>query len=77
MTNEEIKLIAKWTAQLWKLYQNFTQTVMNQWDFDRLVEELRRIYEESGCNPLILDMAVAFADDIERRQNEHCISSDK
>ena len=69
MSQEEIKLIAKWTAQLWKLYQNFTQTVMNQWDFDRLVEELKRIYEESGCEPLILDMGAAFAADIERRQN--------
>lgn len=69
MTNEEIKLIAKWTAELWKLYQQYTQTVMQQWDFDRLLDELRRIWEESGCDPLILDMSIAFAKDIERRQN--------
>lgn len=69
MTTEEIRNLAKWTAQLWKTYLTFTQTVMNQWDFDRLVEELKSIYEESGCEPLILDMGAAFAADIERRQN--------
>lgn len=68
MTTEDIRLIAKWTAALWKLYQNFMQTKMNQWDFDRLVDELRKIYEDSGCDPLILDMGIAFADDIERRR---------
>lgn len=69
MTNEEIKLIAKWTAELWKLYQQFTQTVMQQWDFDRLLDELRRIWEESEHDPLILDMSIVFMKDIERRQN--------
>lgn len=68
MTNEEIKLLAKWTAQLWKTYLTFTQTVMNEWDFDRLVDEMKAIYEASGCDPLILDMATAFQADIERRQ---------
>ncbi len=68
MTQEEIKLIASWTAQLWKLYQQFTQTYMNQWDFDRLVDEVRKIYEASGCDPLILDIGMGFMNDIERRQ---------
>ena len=77
MTTEEIKLIAQWTAQLWKLYQQAVQTVMNQWDFDNLVDELRKIYEASGCDPLILDMGIAFAEDIERRQHEHSVSSDQ
>lgn len=68
MTHEEIELIAKWTHELWGVYLKFSQTVMNQWDFDRLLDELRRIYEESDQNDLILDMGLAFANDIERRQ---------
>ena len=77
MTSEEIKLIAKWTAQLWTLYQQFTQTRMNQWDFDRLVDEVRKIYEASGCEPVIFDVGMAFMNDIERRQREHSVSSDQ
>lgn len=68
MTTEEIRNLAKWTAQLWKLYQECTQTVMNQWDFDRLVDEVRKIYEASGCEPVIFDVGMAFMNDIERRQ---------
>ena len=68
MTSEEIKNLAKWTAELWKLYQKCMMTDMQQWDFDALIEELQRIWEESGRDPLILDMGAAFADDIERRK---------
>lgn len=68
MTDEEIKLLAKWTAQLWELYKKYLKVDMQQWDFDALIEELQRIWEESGREPLILDMGAAFADDIERRK---------
>ncbi len=68
MTEEEIKLLAKWTAQLWELYKKYLKVDMQQLDFDALIEELGRIWENSGREPLILDMGTAFADDIERRK---------
>ena len=43
MTEEEIKLLAKWTAQLWELYKKYLKVDMQQWDFDALIEELGRI----------------------------------
>lgn len=67
MTDEEIKDLAKWTAELWNLYKKYLRVDMQQWDFDRLLDELRRIWEESGHEPLIMDMGLAFADDLDRR----------
>ena len=77
MTAEEIRLLARWMSKVWKCYVKYMQIDMNQWDWDRLRDELDRIWEESGRNPLILDSEMAYAADIERRQNEHCISSGK
>ena len=77
MTKEELNLIARWMSEVWQCYCKYMQVDMQQWDWDRLRDELDRIWEASGRNPLILDMAVDFADDIERRQNEHCISSNQ
>lgn len=67
MTTEEIELIAKWTHELWRVYLKFSQTVMNQWDFDALMDEIRKIWEESGQNDLVFDLGMGFANDIERR----------
>ena len=64
---EEIKLLAKWTAALWGVYKKYFGLDMKQEHFDRLVDELRRIYKDSGENQLIMDMSMAFANDLERR----------
>lgn len=77
MTKEELNMLARWMSEVWKCYVKYMQIDMNQWDWDRLRDELDRIWEESGHNPLILDTEMAYAADIERRQNEHCISSGK
>ena len=68
MTAEEIRLLAKYMAEVWKTYCKYLQIDMQQWDWDRLRDELDRIWEESGRNPLILDSEMAYAADIERRQ---------
>lgn len=68
MTKEEINIIARWMSEVWKCYCKYMQVEMNQWDFDRLRDELDRIWEESGQNELILNMGVAISNDIERRQ---------
>lgn len=77
MSKEELNMLARWMSEVWKCYVKYMQIDMNQWDWDRLRDELDRIWEESGHNPLILDTEMAYAADIERRQNEHCISSGK
>ena len=71
MTKEELNLIARWMSEVWKTYCKFMQVEMNEWDWDRLSEELERIWVASGRNKLILDVCVAYADDIERRDKEH------
>lgn len=77
MSKEELNMLARWMSEVWKCYVKYMQIDMNQWDWDRLRDELDRIWGESGHNPLILDTEMAYAADIERRQNEHCISSGK
>lgn len=69
MTKEELNMLARWMSEVWKCYVKYMQIDMNQWDWDRLRDELDRIWEESGHNPLILDSEMAYAADIERRQN--------
>lgn len=67
MTTMEIKNLAKWTAELWRQYQLTMTSKMENEDFDKLVEELNRIWEESGKDELIFGIAAAMVDDIERR----------
>ena len=64
---KEIKLLAKWTAALWEVYKKYFGMEMKQEHFDALVDELRRIYEDSGENQLVMDMSTAFANDLDRR----------
>lgn len=71
MTKEEINILAKWMYEVWQTYCKYMQVEMNEWDWDRLSEELERIWVASGRNKLILDVCVAYADDIERRDKEH------
>lgn len=71
MTKEELNLIACWMSEVWQTYCKYMQVEMNEWDWDRLRDELQRIWEESGRNQLILDVSLAYADDIERRDKEH------
>lgn len=68
MTKEELNLIARWMSEVWQTYCKYMQVEMNEWDWDRLRDELERIWEESGRHPLIFDMEMAVQDDIERRQ---------
>lgn len=63
----EIKLLAKWTAALWQTYKKYLQMELDQEHFDVLMEELRAIWEDSGENQLIMDMCTAFANDLDRR----------
>lgn len=67
MMQEEIKNLAKWTADLWRLYQKYMMTEINQWDFDALIAELRIIWENSGRNELVMDMCCTFSADLDRR----------
>ena len=67
MTNDELKLLARWMSEVWKTYCKYMQTEMNQWDWDRLRDELDRIWEESGQSELIFDLEMACANDLERR----------
>lgn len=64
---EEIKLLAKWTAALWQTYKKYVQIRLTAADFEAVVTELRSIWEDSGENQLIMDMAAAFANDLDRR----------
>lgn len=64
---DEIKLLSKWTAALWRTYTKYLRIELDQGHFDTLVEELRAIWEESGEDPLVMDMAAAFANDLDRR----------
>lgn len=67
MTEDEIKILAKWMTEVWKVYCKYLQTEINQWDFDALIAELRIIWENSGRNELVMDMCCAFSADIDRR----------
>lgn len=67
MTKEEIKILAKWMTEVWKVYCKYLQTEMNQWDFDALLAELRIIYENSGNNPDVLDIEMGFVESLDRR----------
>lgn len=64
---EEIKLLAKWTAALWEIYKKYFRMEMKREHFYTLVDELRAIWADSGENQLIMDMSIAFANDLERR----------
>ena len=67
MTKEEIKILAKWMTEVWKVYCKYLQTEMNQWDFDALLAELRVIYENSGNDPDVLDIEMGFIESLDRR----------
>lgn len=67
MTPEERNNLAKWMAALWKAYQKVVMTEITQEDVDGIISEFRRIWEASNRNELIMDMEVAFLDDIGRR----------
>lgn len=67
MTKEEIKILAKWMTEVWKVYCKYLQTKMNQWDFDALLAELRVIYENSGNDPDVLDIEMGFVESLDRR----------
>lgn len=67
MTKEEIKILAKWMTEVWKVYCKYLQTEMNQWDFDALLAELRVIYENSGNDPDVLDIEMGFVESLDRR----------
>lgn len=67
MTKEEIKILAKWMTEVWKVYCKYLQTEMNQWDFDALLAELRIIYENSGNDPDVLDIEMGFVESLDRR----------
>ena len=67
MTKEEIKILAKWMTEVWKVYCKYLQTEMNQWDFDALLVELRVIYENSGNDPDVLDIEMGFIESLDRR----------
>lgn len=68
---EEIKLLAKWTAALWEVYKKYFGLAMKQEHFDALVDELRAVWVESGENDLIEEMAEVFANDLDRRAKHH------
>lgn len=70
MTKEEINILAKWMSEVWQTYCKYMQVEMNEWDWDRLRDELEAIWEKSGRHKLILDVCAAYADDIERRDIE-------
>ena len=67
MTKEELNLLARWMSEVWKTYCRYMRTDMNAWDFDALLAELRIIYENSGNDPLIVDLEAAVLKDMERR----------
>ena len=67
MTKEEIKILAKWMTEVWKVYCKYLQTEMNAWDFDALLAELRVIYENSGNDPDVLDIEMGFVESLDRR----------
>lgn len=67
MMKEEIKILAKWMTEVWKVYCKYLQTEMNQWDFDALLAELRVIYENSGNDPDVLDIEMGFVESLDRR----------
>lgn len=67
MTSEERNNLAKWMAALWKAYQKVVMAEITQADVDAVITEFRRIWEASNRNELIMDMEVAFLDDIGRR----------
>ena len=67
MTPGERNNLAKWMAALWKAYQKVVMTEITQEDVDGIISEFRRIWEASDRNELIMDMEVAFLDDIGRR----------
>ena len=67
MTPEERNNLAKWMAALWKAYQKVVMAEITQEDVDAVIMEFRRIWEASNRNELIMDMEVAFLDDIGRR----------
>lgn len=68
---EELKTLAKWTAKLWEIYSKWFGVKMTSADFDTLLEETKRIWEDSGEDQLILDMSAAFMNDLDRRQLDH------
>ena len=65
--NEELKLLSKWTARLWAIYTRFVDIDLTDEAADELLEETKKVWEESDRNELIEDMIVAFTNDIERR----------
>jgi len=67
MSRAEIKNLAQWMAALWRAYEKVIMTEITQEDVDAVITEFRRIWETSNRNELIMDMEVAFLDDIGRR----------
>jgi len=74
MTPEERNNLAKWMAALWKAYTKTVMTEITQEDVDAVITEFRRIWETSSRNELIMDMEVAFLDDIGRRAMENALT---
>ena len=51
MSKEELNMLARWMSEVWKCYVKYMQIDMNQWDWDRLRDELDRIWEGPRGTP--------------------------
>ena len=67
MSKDEIKKLAEYTGRLWVLYQKMIYKPITDENFEEYLEECRKVWEESKRDQLVLDMALNFAADLERR----------
>lgn len=70
MTKDEIRKLAEYTQHLWVIYQKMLYKPITDENFQEFLDECRKIWEESKKDQLVMDMATAFMNDIDRRSVE-------